>query len=240
MLRAIDMGWFVLDKYYSMTDSVPVYAAATLLDPSKRYAWIQKNWPKSWWNNAVAGARDIWLMDYQNIQLPDQTAEVPTTTVMKPRSSLDPTFEDLRMSLQVAKATVSTGTDDFDRFIYSDAILIEEGLTALEWWCRVAQRSRYPRLSRMAIEILSIPPESADVERVFSGGRRVLTWDRLSMTVESLEKVECVGNWQAEGIVLPKSQGGLGVILDTNVDNEDMEMQEDGLDEIINSHLLES
>ena len=111
---------------------------------------------------------------------PVQTLETTATTARKLHQSLDPTFEDLRISLQVAKATVSMDTDDFDTFIYSDAILIEDGLTALEWWCSTAQRSQYRRLSRMAIEILSIPPESADVERVFFGGRRVLSWDRLS------------------------------------------------------------
>ena len=41
MLQAIDMGWFVLNKYYTMTDNVPVYAAALLLDPSKRQAYIK-------------------------------------------------------------------------------------------------------------------------------------------------------------------------------------------------------
>lgn len=220
MLRAIDMGWFILDKYYTMTESVPVYAAATLLDPSKRYAWIQKNWPETWWNNAVAGARNIWINEYRDIKIPVQEPTASTATSRKPRQPLDPTFEDIRSSLQVAKATVSADADDFDTFINADAVLIDEGLTALEWWCKEFQRARYPRLSRMAIEILSIPPESADVERAFSGGRRTLSWDRLSMTVESLERVECVGNWQAEGIVVPQSSGGTGIIL-THTDTDE-------------------
>ena len=75
MLRAIDMGWFILDEYYTMTDSVPAYAVATLLNPSKRYAWIQKNWPESWWNNAVAGARHIWLTEYQDVQSGSDTRD---------------------------------------------------------------------------------------------------------------------------------------------------------------------
>lgn len=32
MLRAIDMGCFILDKYYHLSDNAPVYAAALLLD----------------------------------------------------------------------------------------------------------------------------------------------------------------------------------------------------------------
>ena len=41
MLHAIEMGWFVLNKYYSLTEGVPAYAAALLLDPSKRLAYIR-------------------------------------------------------------------------------------------------------------------------------------------------------------------------------------------------------
>ncbi|KAM3464192.1 hypothetical protein MY5147_009554 [Beauveria neobassiana] len=31
MVRAVEMGWFVLNKYYNLTDETPVYAAALLL-----------------------------------------------------------------------------------------------------------------------------------------------------------------------------------------------------------------
>ncbi|KAJ0133635.1 Uncharacterized protein HZ326_23304 [Fusarium oxysporum f. sp. albedinis] len=82
----------------------------------------------------------------------------------------------------------------------------------------------YPRLSRMAIGILSIPPESSDVESHFSSARRTLSWDRESMTCENLAKVECVGNWMREGIIVPKSHGGRGVIssvaVEFNVETE--------------------
>lgn len=204
MTKAIDMGWFILNKYYTMTDSVPVYAAATLLDPSKRYAWIKQNWPEEWWDHTIDGARSIWNSEYRDVETLALTAVGPAPVRQQTRQPLDPIFESIRSSLQVAKTTVSTDNDDFESFIHRDAILID--CTALEWWCQLAQRSRYPRLSQMAIDILSIPPESADVERVFSGCRRTLSWDRARMTIENLEMVECVGNWQAEGIVQQQLQ----------------------------------
>jgi hypothetical protein len=30
MVHSIEMGWFVLDKYYALVESTPVYAAAML------------------------------------------------------------------------------------------------------------------------------------------------------------------------------------------------------------------
>jgi hypothetical protein len=46
---------------------------------------------------------------------------------------------------------------------------------ALAWWCQDTQRQRWPRLSLMAIDILSIPPMSDELERVFSGARRTVS-----------------------------------------------------------------
>jgi hypothetical protein len=64
----------------------------------------------------------------------------------------------------------------------------------------------------MAIDILLIPPESSDIESYFSSARRTLSWNRESMTCENLAKVECVDNWIREGIIIPRSYGGRGVI----------------------------
>ncbi|EXL39722.1 hypothetical protein FOCG_17693 [Fusarium oxysporum f. sp. radicis-lycopersici 26381] len=77
MLHAIEMGWFVLDKYYTMTEDIPVYAAALLLDPSKRLAYIQQNWPRDWHEAAIAGARDIWMTEYQGLAISKEPERRP-------------------------------------------------------------------------------------------------------------------------------------------------------------------
>ncbi|KAL9563688.1 hypothetical protein ACKAV7_012077 [Fusarium commune] len=101
MFHSIEMGWFVLDKYYTMSDEAPVYVAALLLDPRCRKAYLDKNWKKE-------------------------------------------------MEVETA---LSTDSDNLDAFINSPAIKID--CKPLEWWCRIEQRRQFPRLSRMAIDILS-------------------------------------------------------------------------------------
>ncbi|EMT73512.1 hypothetical protein FOC4_g10000547, partial [Fusarium odoratissimum] len=64
MLHSIDMGWFVLNKYYTMFDEAPVYVAALLLDPRCRKAYLDKNWKSAWINPAIVGARQIWEGEY--------------------------------------------------------------------------------------------------------------------------------------------------------------------------------
>ncbi|EXA31052.1 hypothetical protein FOVG_17610 [Fusarium oxysporum f. sp. pisi HDV247] len=129
MRHAIEMGWFVLDKYYIMTEDVPVYAAALLLDPSKRLAYIQQNWPRDWHEAAIAGARDIWMTEYQGLAISKEPERRPAPL-----------------------------------------------------------------------------PSKKD------GARRTASWDRLRITCKNLEKVECIGNWLREGLIVPSGEGGLGLV----------------------------
>jgi len=204
MLKAIEMGWFVLDKYYTMTEDVPVYAASLLLDPSRRLAYIDQNWPSDWHEKAISGARDIWKAEYQLSEVPSQPA--PPT----PPPKKDNQLARLYQRTEVKKKAINYSLDDLDAFIAAEPIEIEG--TPLQWWCRLEQRSQYPRLSQMAIDTLSIPSESAEPERAFSGARRTASWDRLKMSCDNLEKVECIGSWLREGLIVPSSQGGLGLV----------------------------
>ena len=53
----------------------------------------------------------------------------------------------------------------------------------------------------MAIDILSIPPISDELERVFSGARRMVSWDRGQMELETIEIRECLKHWKRSGIL---------------------------------------
>jgi hypothetical protein len=62
----------------------------------------------------------------------------------------------------------------------------------MNWW---AKTSGFPKLAQMAIDLYSIPAMSAEVERIFSSAKRLLTPDRSTLTVESLETYELLRNW---------------------------------------------
>jgi hypothetical protein len=70
----------------------------------------------------------------------------------------------------------------------------------LEYWLEPTQRKTYPELSLMAITIFSIPAMSAEVERVFSGSRRTISWDRTRLSVKRLEMLECLKHWITSGL----------------------------------------
>ncbi|CEJ92612.1 hypothetical protein VHEMI08251 [[Torrubiella] hemipterigena] len=161
---------------------------------------------ESWQAPAVNATHEIWLEKYKSAASPD--LQIPTDTpssTSRQCNKLDELLSDIAVT-----GPIVGDADDFEIFICAPPIRITG--TALEWWLHSDQRKAYPRLSRIAIDILSIPPESSDAESHFSSTRRTLSWDRERMTCENLAKVECVGNWIREGIIVPKSRGGRGVI----------------------------
>jgi hypothetical protein len=68
----------------------------------------------------------------------------------------------------------------------------------------------------MAINILSIPAMSTDPERVFSGARRTISWDRMLLGADTIEKGECLKSWIRSGI----TRGLPAEILDEYLDSE--------------------
>ena len=47
----------------------------------------------------------------------------------------------------------------------------------------------------MAIDILSIPAMSAEAERVFSGARRTISWERSRLGATVVEQSKCLKSW---------------------------------------------
>jgi hypothetical protein len=63
---SIDIGWFVLSKYYSLSDISPAYAAVILLYPSKRQRYITKQWHSDWQKPAIDAVEKLWVDSYQS------------------------------------------------------------------------------------------------------------------------------------------------------------------------------
>ena len=109
----------------------------------------------------------------------------------------------------------------------------------IQWWYK--QRQTWPTLANFAIEILSIAAMSDDVERIFSGARRTISWKRARIDIDKVEATECLDSWlpynleemieQLEGL----QTGGTGddevsehVVInaeDTDMDGQDWKFQ---------------
>jgi hAT family C-terminal dimerisation region len=180
-------GWYALDKYYLKTEDSPAYAAAVILNPSCRKRYISTNWRKEWQGKAFRDTRNIWDEEYRQCCVPQ----------VNPQASGDlDAFDLLRQRLQVTGA--SSSQDEYESYANGEPEPFKG--SPLEWWTKEENRERYPCLSKMAIDILSAPPMSAEPERVFSGARRTITWERMKLEAANVEKKECLKSWIGSGI----------------------------------------
>lgn len=64
-----------------------------------------------------------------------------------------------------------------------------------KWWMEPKQRRDFPNLSKMALDILSIPAMAADPERLFSSAGLTVTNRRNHLSIQSIGALECIKSW---------------------------------------------
>jgi hypothetical protein len=84
---------------------------------------------------------------------------------------------------------------------YCQAPLVSDNVDARRWWFEETQQKTYPSLSRMALDLLSIPAMSASPERLFSAASLTITNRRNRLSSESIEALECLRSWYKLGMV---------------------------------------
>jgi hAT family C-terminal dimerisation region len=62
-----------------------------------------------------------------------------------------------------------------------------------DWWLAPEQQAIYPNLSKMALNLLSIPAMSAAPERLFSSCKITITDRRNKLSVKVI--LECLRSW---------------------------------------------
>ncbi|KAF5319133.1 hypothetical protein D9758_018622 [Tetrapyrgos nigripes] len=76
---------------------------------------------------------------------------------------------------------------------------VEATKDVLGWWYE--KRKKFPTLYRMALDYLTIPATSTDVERVFSRGRFLLPYVRNRLSADSTRALICLGQWSLMGLI---------------------------------------
>jgi hypothetical protein len=155
----------------------------------------------------------------------------------KTASSSTNIFDDLPA---LRPSTKATHRDELEKYLSTERELnIQDGLM---WWYE--RKDLYPRLSRMAMDYLSIPGKhslfvvngfpclninltatSVDVERTFSQGRLLLSHVRSRLSVQSTRALLCVGVWSVMGYV--KDSDVKAAVVLPEVNGKEDELTED-------------
>ena len=117
--------------------------------------------------------------------------------------------------------------DELDRYLSTDPEYTED---VLIWWFE--RVGTFPHLSRMALDYLSIPATSVEVERVFSKGRLLLSHVRSRLSAQSTRALLCLGSWSLENLINKKDLSDTTALPEIEADGNEEYNMEEGWDEI--------
>ncbi|KAH7563688.1 Dimerhypothetical proteinTnphypothetical proteinhAT domainhypothetical proteincontaining protein [Bipolaris maydis] len=190
-------AWAKANDYYDKQDLSPAYYAATILHPCyKTYcdlSWSADN--PDWLTTNNHGFRALWAT--YNTAL----ATTPAIT-QRPKSFSTDMDDAIDALLNTATASNDAVVDDeFDRWKQCEP-RVERGTeyanNPTRYW--ILMRDRYPRLSRLALDVLSIPASSCECERMFSELGDLLEPRRRGMQPQLLAAIQCVRRWRKAGL----------------------------------------
>ena len=195
MQPSIQAGYTKLLKYWNRTERSPAYIAAIVLNPTQKWAYFS-HWERHWQPNMKSALQRFWELSYRSSTgLPER----PITPLLR-----EYTENQYHQWLAHRRGSKIEVADELERYIGEPIIPLSDeaafAWSALEWWTRQEQRDRFPLLSRMAIDIFSIPAMSSEPERVFSGAKHTISEQRNRLKASTIEELECLKSWFRLGI----------------------------------------
>ena len=98
-----------------------------------------------------------------------------------------------------AKKRRVSDADELEQYLAMPFSVDSSEIEIIQWWYN--KRDLWPMLSKMALDIFSIPSMSADAEQLFSSGKLVLRDRRSRLSAESVAALECLKSWEKEGVI---------------------------------------
>ena len=188
LLVCYQNAWDLLTKYNNLTDrNHEIYAAATLLNPCVRRQYFDK----SWTGNAadqielmIQKNRGVWENNYRQ--------DMPVPVSEAPKSILSAYMYNLCATSQLQN------NDDFQRYVNGHVTQwIEWKDNNLFYWWSTCE---FPGLRQWALDTLSIPAMSAELERVFSQAKQFYSDDRNRLSTTTFEALQCLLQWHRQSI----------------------------------------
>lgn len=196
----VKLAWDKLDYYYGLTDRSPVYIAAVVLNPFLKWKFFDTKWHdrKDWLVVAREEVKRLWETDYKDETIAQSNDLVSNEQDQSMPSSVYPSLTDSQDSTWLAFMAPllqvkghSNALDEYEQYCKEE--ILDTEVDVLSWWGQ--QRKRWPCLSAMAIELLSIPAMSSEVERSFSSAKLTVSPQRNRLHASTIEAIECIRSW---------------------------------------------
>ena len=124
-------------------------------------------------------------------------------TIPKPRAlpqAYSNDLDDAIDSLCNPRATNDEDEDEYNKWKRCEQVAEKGSSSALDpiqYW--IGLRGQYPNLSKLALDVLSIPSSSCECERMFSELGDLLEPRRRGLSARLLAAIQCVRRWRRAG-----------------------------------------
>ncbi|KAH8193729.1 hypothetical protein TruAng_012103 [Truncatella angustata] len=219
------MGWWKLQTYYNRMTSL-AYAAAVIFNPTVKLSGLAEIF-----NTEPTRQRPTWKDVYMNklntsweiykkrdILVPDNltNAENTLTNYLARRKRFLSSVDDaLQPQQPVAKKkgrgrgsqsnqrVTNPPQDELAVYLMEPLIDIDHyHNNPVSWWRDVGSR-RFPRLSYMAVDFLTIPSSTAETERQFSSVGTMISPKRSRLRRHLVAAAQCIRSWSRSGVYTP-------------------------------------
>lgn len=193
----VNLAWMKLDKYYALTDNSPVYVAGVVFHPRMKWGFIEKHWSDKpdWRDRAKEAVRNLWEAEYKNLPLPTPSEPPPTEHKVAYTSGLNDFLNDLIGP----PAPASDVDDEYEEYCNRKDPEDLNCNDPFKYW--LTKRAVWPRLSRMALDIISIPCMSDEPERIFSLAGLLTPSMRARLGSDFIGASLCLADWDKRGVV---------------------------------------
>lgn len=201
----IGAGFKKLESYYALTDTTPIYRAALMLHPARKDEYFEEYWGqldhRDWTDSARSVTAELFKKYEEAFELELAKSKGDKAVASSGLSNDELThFGRITQAMKKRRGKRARVQTELERFL---ELGVEDGDEDMEdplaWW-RVNE-SRYPKLSKMAYDLLSTPAMSAECERVFSHCGNSITAEHNQLSQQTIEASMCQKNWLSRKLV---------------------------------------
>jgi hypothetical protein len=193
----INLGWQKLDEYYNKLDETPIYYAAIALHPKFRWTWFETKWNDrpEWIQRAKELVQELWNTEYRNVTIHQPSEKEPPQKRQK--TNPNPFEQFIQQQASTVPVTATRG-DEYEAWQSLEAVNVAID-DPLAYWHE--NRHQYPRLSKMALDILTVQPMSAECERLFSAAGQITSPLRNALDALIIGMCQVLRSWLRAGVI---------------------------------------
>ena len=199
----INMAWEKLEKFYTSLDETPIYYTAVALHPAYRWGWFEQAWAQhlDWVRSAKRMVQRVWDEKYRDLDIATSSNDEPLAKRQKRwYNTFEEHCEESRAnSIQAEAIDIDPFDDEYDKWQTRPENNDRAVRDPISYWHE--RRLQYPRLSRMALDFLTIQPMSAECERLFSVSGQMVPPQRSNLQARTIGMCQVLRSWYRAGII---------------------------------------